>query len=95
LSSEKACSDAATITMELLLPTFELVTPLPPYPPAWHTLSDAYDDPIWAAAVVGKAGCVVSENVRHYPPRHIDGRHVYQGIEYISVRAFLSMIVGQ
>jgi hypothetical protein len=94
-SSEKACGDAAKIMMELLLPTFELVAPLPPYPPAWHTLSGSYDYPIWAAAVVGKAGYVVSEDTRHYPPRQVDGRHVYQGIEDISARSFLSMIVGQ
>jgi hypothetical protein len=37
--------------MEILLVTtnWELVDPRPPYPPAWETLDDVWDHPIWAA----------------------------------------------
>ncbi len=93
-ASEKRCSIAAKRMMELLLPAFELVAPLPPYPPAWPTLTDVHDAPIWAAAVLGNAQCVVSENTRHYPPRQPDGRRVYQGIEYVPARTFLAMLIG-
>lgn len=74
-SNEKACSRAAKRMMELLFATFELVHPLPLYPPAWESLADAWDQPIWAAAKVSQAHYVVSENRRHFPPRDQDGRH--------------------
>jgi hypothetical protein len=51
------CSMAATAMMEILLATFELVNPRPPYPETWDTLADVQDVPIWVAAVEGrKAG---------------------------------------
>ena len=77
--------------MDLLLATFELVDPHPPYPPAWESLTDQWDYPIWATAAAGGARYVVSENTRDYPPRQTDGRHVYQGIEYIPGAAFLAL----
>jgi len=92
--AERTCSDAAKIMMAILLPTFELVAPLPPYPPAWPSLTDVYDYPIWAAAVVGHADYVVSENTRHFPPRQQDGRHVYEGIEYLRPQVFLDTLLG-
>lgn len=84
----------AKAMMEWLLPAFEVVTPLPPYPSAWVTLTDRWDEPIWAAAKVSGAQYVVSENTRHYPPRHADGRYMHEGIEYMPGRAFLDMLVA-
>lgn len=81
--------------MELLLPTFELVAPLPPYPPAWDTLRDVWDQPIWAAAVIGQAQYVISENTHDYPPAQPDGRHVYHDVEYLSGQAFLRLLAGE
>jgi len=78
--------------MELLLPTFELVNPLPLYPPAWEQLADAWDHPIWAAAKAGDARYVISENTVDYPPRQTDGRHVYDGIEYVRGNVFLERL---
>jgi predicted nucleic acid-binding protein len=78
------CSMAATAMMEILLATFELVNPRPPFPETWDTLADVQDVPIWAAAVEGRAQYVVSNNRRDYPPRQEDGRHIYQGVEYLS-----------
>jgi len=94
LANEKRCADAAKRMMEIMLPVFEVITPLPPYPPAWETLTDRWDEPIWAAAVLGSAHYVVSENTRHYPPSQADGRHIYQGVEYLGGRAFLSMLTA-
>lgn len=91
-ANEKRCGEAANRMMEWLLSCFEVVAPVPPYPPAWETLSDAWDHPVWAAAVAGQARYVISENTHHYPPRGSDGRHIYQGVEYISGRAFLDML---
>jgi len=76
--NENRCSDSAKKMMELLLPVFAVVTPLPPYPPAWEKLTDRWDEPIWATAKIGGAQYVVSENTRHYPPRQPDGRHVHE-----------------
>jgi hypothetical protein len=93
-ANERRCSAASKRMMQWLLPSFELVTPLPPYPPAWETLTDVWDHPIWAAAKLGRAQYVISANTHHYPPRQADGRHVYEGIEYIGGAAFLSMLTG-
>lgn len=94
-AAERSCSDAANVMMATLLPTCELVAPLPPFPPAWPSLTDRYDYPIWAAAVDGQAGYVVSENTRHYPPRQEDGRYVHANVEYMPARAFLNMLIGR
>jgi hypothetical protein len=80
--------------MRLLLTTFTLVAPIPPYPPAVPTLRDEDDHPIWATAKVSGAEFVISENSRHYPPALADGRHVREGIEYLSGRSFLAMLAG-
>jgi hypothetical protein len=93
-ANEQRCSLAAKLMMDWLLPTFDVVLPLPPYPAAWDTLLDDWDQPIWAAAVVGNAQYVVSENTHDYPPRQADGRFVYQSIEYLSARAFLHLVDG-
>jgi hypothetical protein len=83
---------AATAMMEILLATFELVNPRPPYPETWDTLADVQDVPIWAAAVEGRAQYVVSNNRRDSPPRQEDGRHIYQGVEYLSGTDFLNRL---
>ena len=93
VANRSRCADAAKAMMEILLATFELVAPLPPYPTAWETLRDPWDHPIWAAAKTGGAAYVVSENCRDFPPSGPDGRHVFEGIEYLSAEAFLTLLV--
>lgn len=80
--------------MELLLstPHRELVDPRPPYPVAWVQLRDRWDHPIWAAAVLGQAQYVVSDNTHDYPPLDGSHRHVHAGIEYLSAQAFLDRL---
>jgi hypothetical protein len=78
--------------MKKLIPVFEAVDPHPPYPPAWNKLTDQGDIPIWAAAKVGNAQYVVSENTHDYPPRQPNGRYMHESIEYLSGRAFLDML---
>jgi hypothetical protein len=94
-ASERAASKAANTMMTLLLSAFEVVNPRPPYPPVWEGLSDLDDYPIWAAAVAAKARYVISNNIRDYPPRQPDGRYTHAGIEYISGRDFLAMLLPE
>lgn len=88
------CAASAHRMMEILLPVFTLVNPLPPYPPAWSTLPDVWDHPVWAAAKVSGARYVVSENTRHFPPRDAAGRHLHEDVEYLTARAFLAALRG-
>lgn len=93
VANERLCGEAAKRMMEWLIPPFEVIAPVLPYPPPWEGLTDQWDRPIWAAAVVGQAQYVISENTHHYPPRQADGRRVHQGIEYLGGRAFLDFLI--
>jgi hypothetical protein len=77
---------------DILITTFAVVTPVPPYPPAWSSLTDLDDQPVWAAAKLGGASYVVSENSHDFPPRGADGRHTHEGIEYLPARALLDRL---
>jgi hypothetical protein len=92
--NQERCSRAAKAMMTIMLPTFTLVAPLPPYPPVWSTLQDEWDRPIWAAAKISGAHYVISENTRDFPPAHADERHIHEGIEYLTGRAFLLLLTG-
>jgi hypothetical protein len=92
--NQRYCEAAAQTMMEILLDTFTLVAPEPPYPTAWATLRDRWDNPIWAAAEVSGAHYVVSENKYDYPPLDDDGRNRHEGIEYLGARAFLAALRG-
>lgn len=70
------------------------MAPVPPYPVAWEQLQDAGDWPIWAVAKAGNAQYIVSENRRDFPPRQPDGRHAYEGVEYLTGQDFLALILG-
>jgi hypothetical protein len=91
-ANEKACSRAAQRMMALLFATFRLVHPEPPYPPAWESLTDPWDQPIWAAAKLSGATHVVSENSRHFPPVGQDGQHSHEGIVYLTGQAFIDLL---
>lgn len=80
--------------MRLLQDRWELVSIPEPWPAAWPQLIDANDFPIWATAVVGSAQYVVSNNTRDFPPADQQGRHTWQGIEYLPSTVFLSDILG-
>lgn len=94
LANRTRCGKSAQRMMEILLttPNWELVDPRPPYPTAWETLTDIWDYPIWATAVIGKADYVVSNNTHDYPPADAEGRHVYDGVEYISGTSFIAVL---
>ena len=91
-ANETACSRSSKIMMALLISTFEIVAPVPPYPRAWDTLPDIDDHPIWAAARASGAQYVVSENTRHFPPPDATGLHLHEGVEYLRAGAFLDRL---
>lgn len=93
-ANEQQCSVAAHTMMTLLISTFHLVKTIPPYPPAWHTLTDQWDHPVWAAAKLCQAHYVISENTRDFPPGQPDGRHSHEEIEYLTGEAFLRLLAG-
>jgi len=84
----RACSAAASTMLDFLLASFEAVDPRPPYPDAWPELADPGDRRVWAAAVLGEASFVVSDNRRHFPPRDGDGRFRWAEIEYVTADEF-------
>jgi hypothetical protein len=94
LANWRRCGASAKRMLELLLttPQWELVDPRPPYPPAWPSLDDVWDEPVWAAAIVGRAHYVISNNTYDYPPAGPDGRHRHGGIEYLSGADFLALL---
>ena len=80
--------------MTLLLATFELANPEPPYPPAWDSLADLWDHPIWAAAKQSGAQYVVSENTHHFPPTGQESQHSHEGIVYVTGQSFIALLTG-
>ena len=61
--------------------------------PAWPGLTDANDIPIWQTAILAGAQYVVSQNTRDFPPL-TQGRHVYQGVEYLTAIEFIDDVLG-
>lgn len=94
-ANARRCGAAARAMMQLLIASFELVNPRPPYPTPWPSLPDVWDHPIWAAAKAGAAQLVISENTRHFPPRQPDGRHRYEGVEYLRAQEFLRRLTEE
>lgn len=62
-------------------------------PPPWPGLPDLNDVPVWATAKLAGAEYVVSHNTRHFPPL-VRGKHVYDGIEYLTAIEFVEAVLG-
>jgi len=90
-AEHRRCSQSCKKMMAILLPTFQLINPLPPFPIPWDRLTDVWDVPIWAAAVKAGAHYVVSENTHHFPPRDGAGKYRHGGVEYIHPKHFLGI----
>jgi hypothetical protein len=50
---------------------------------------------MWSAAKASSAQYVVSETTYDYRPSQADGRHIFEGIEYLGGDALLAMPAGQ
>lgn len=88
----RGCSQSSKKLMRLLSEVFYVVDPKPPLPAGWPNFKDVDDHPIWAAAKCAEADFVVCNNTRDYPPKDTEGRHRYEGIEYVTDQEFLQMI---
>lgn len=82
--------------MRYFLPVMSMVslTGREELPEPWSQLTDQDDAPVWATAQLGGAAFVVSHNTRHFPPL-ASGKHVYQGIEYLTAVEFIEEILGR
>lgn len=62
-------------------------------PAPWPGLSDPDDAPVWATARLAGAQYVVSHNTRHFPPLD-QGKHLYEGVEYLTAIEFVEDVLG-
>ena len=62
-------------------------------PLPWPGLTDENDIPIWQTATLSQAQYVVSHNVADFPPL-VEGRHLYDGIEYVTAIEFVEQVLG-
>jgi len=85
------CAKLSNCMMEQMSAYFQVGHPKPPWIEGWTELTDLNDSPIWALAKFARASIVVSDNIRHFPPAD-NGRHVYEGIEYVTARRFFELI---
>ena len=63
-------------------------------PDPWPSIRDRNGIPIWDTATAAGAHYVVSHNTNDFPPL-ADGRHIWQGIEYITTIEFIEDILGE
>jgi len=91
----RSLARTANQMMRYLIPVMILVS-LRGYagPEPWPQLPDPDDAPLWETAVVAGARYVISHNVRHFPPL-VQGRYVYQGVEYLTAVEFVEDLLGE
>jgi len=93
LAEWRRLSRASNSMLRHLLPVMVLVSLREAADAApWPSLSDEADAPIWRTAVVAGARYVVSQNRAEFPPLD-DGRHVYDGIEYLTAIEFIEDVL--
>ncbi len=91
--AQRAASVSAKERMIYLPTAFELVDPPLPHPIPWPELTDASDIPIYGTAIVAGAQYVVTDNLRHSPPRDpATKRRIWNGIEYITYNNFIGLV---
>lgn len=61
----------------------ELVTPLPLSKEQRRRLPDASDGPFLEAALGGRAGALITSNLKHFPPAARDGMIVLPPVDFI------------
>lgn len=93
-AAQRLASVGAKEMMTYLLAAFTLVDPPVPHPVPWPRLTDVWDIPIYASAVVAGANYVVTDNLRHSPPRDpATKRRLWNGLEYITYRDFIGRVM--
>jgi predicted nucleic acid-binding protein len=87
-------ADTANRMMRYLLPAMRHAS-LHGYsgPDSWPSMRDANDVPVWDTATAVDASYVISHNTTDFPPL-VDGRHTWQGIEYLTAIEFIEDVLG-
>ncbi|HYI16539.1 MAG TPA: hypothetical protein VEX37_14175, partial [Thermomicrobiales bacterium] len=62
-------------------------------PSPWPSMRDANDILVWDTATAAGARYVISHNTTDFPPL-VDGRHTWQGIEYLTAIEFIDDALG-
>jgi hypothetical protein len=80
--------------LRFLLPVMR-ITSLNQYvgPDPWPSIRDLDDIPLWHTATSAGAQYVISHNTTDFPPL-TDGRHSWQGIEYLTAIEFIEDVLG-
>lgn len=93
-TTQRMASIAAKEMMTYLLASFILVDPPLPHPILWPELSDIWDVPVYATAVAADATYVVTDDLRHSPPRDpATKRRIWNGVEYLTYNHFVELIM--
>ena len=90
--SERELSRLSKDMMDVLLAAFTLVDTGPQEGEVAIALPDGDDYHLVRAARLASATHVVSENVRDFPPADGDGRHRYEGIEFLTAAQFFTAL---
>jgi predicted nucleic acid-binding protein len=88
-ASLRELSRSSKALMELLVEVLQIVDT---GPQEYEELPDPDDFHLIRAARLSNAGFVVSENTGDFPAIGSDGRHVYDGVEYLTYDALLSRL---
>jgi predicted nucleic acid-binding protein len=93
-ATQRLASVAAKEMMVYLLGAVTLVDPPLPHPLPWPELTDVWDVPVYATAVTAGATYIVTDDLRHSPPRDpATKRRVWNGIEYITYNDFVPLVM--
>lgn len=63
-------------------------------PAPWPSMRDVNDIPVWDTATASGARYVISHNTTDFPPL-VNGRHLWQDIEYLTAIEFIEDILGE
>ena len=93
-ATQRRASVAAKEMMTYLLASFTPVAPPLPHPIPWPELTDIWDVPVYATAIAAGATFVVTDDLRHSPPRDpAMKRRIWNGVEYLTYNHFVALIM--
>lgn len=87
-------SKAANGMMRRLLDVMQMVSlARRRVPRPWPGHPDPHDEPVWATAKLARADYIVCDDLAVFPPV-VDGRHLVQGVEYLTPIEFVEDVLG-
>lgn len=92
-AAKTQCSAAAKRWFARVSAVFRVAEDCPPHPDLWTpTPLDASDIPLWTAAVNGRCRMIVTENLKHGPPRDEDGLQTFRGIGMFRPEVLMAVV---